>query len=164
MISQRAKYALHALIALARARDSMMIGEIAGQKRIPRKFLEQILLQLKRHGIVMSRRGKLGGYELLMPADRITFGEILRIVDGPIAPLACLSRTSYRRCLDCRSEQSCKVRRVFARVAEELRAVLDNTTVADALAEVRSDNELSGTIVQPKAGSPNRESLRKRKS
>jgi Rrf2 family protein len=116
----------------------MMIGEIAGQERIPRKFLEQILLQLKRHGVVMSRRGKLGGYELLMPADRITFGEILRIVDGPIAPLACLSRTAYRRCLDCRSEQSCKVRRVFARVAEELRAVLDNTTVADALAEVRS--------------------------
>ena len=78
----------------------MMIGEIAAQEKIPRKFLEQILLELKRHGIVMSRRGKLGGYALLMPADQITFGQVLRILDGPIAPLPCLSRIAYRRCSD----------------------------------------------------------------
>ena len=88
MISQKAKYALRALVALARAGESMMIGEIAAQERIPRKFLEQILLELKRHGIVMSKRGKLGGYELLMPADQITFGQVLRILDGPLAPFA----------------------------------------------------------------------------
>ncbi len=116
MISQKAKYALRALVALARAGDSMMIGEIAAQERIPRKFLEQILLELKRHGIVMSKRGKLGGYMLLMPADQITFGQVLRILDGPLAPLPCLSRIAYRRCADCRTEEDCEIRHVFAKV------------------------------------------------
>jgi Rrf2 family protein len=134
VISQKAKYALRALVALARAGDSMMIGEIAGKERIPRKFLEQILLELKRHGIVMSRRGKLGGYALLMPADQITFGQVLRILDGPLAPLPCLSRIAYRRCADCRTEEDCEIRHVFAGVANSARAVLDRTTIADAIA------------------------------
>jgi Rrf2 family protein len=135
VISQKAKYALRALVALAKADDSLMIGEIAARKNIPRKFLEQILLELKRHGIVQSRRGKLGGYALLMPAERITFGQVLRIVDGPIAPLPCLSRIAYRRCADCQTEEACEIRRVFARVAESARDVLDRTSIADALAE-----------------------------
>jgi Rrf2 family protein len=133
VISQKAKYALRALVALARQGNSMMIGEIASRERIPRKFLEQILLELKRHGIVMSRRGKLGGYELLMPADQITYGQVLRIIDGPIAPLPCLSRIAYRRCADCRTEDECEIRRVFARVATSAREVLDRTTIADSL-------------------------------
>jgi DNA-binding IscR family transcriptional regulator len=107
-------------------------------------------MQLKHHGILESKRGKFGGYELLLPADRITFGQILRIIEGPIAPLACLSHTAYRRCPDCRSEQSCRVRRVFAKVAEQLRAILDHTTIADAIAEVWSANGPSGTIIQVK--------------
>lgn len=111
-----------------------MIGEIAANERIPRKFLEQILLELKRHGIVMSRRGKFGGYALLMPAGQITFGQVLRILDGPIAPLSCLSRIAYRRCADCRSEEECEIRRVFARVAASAREVLDRTTIAEAIA------------------------------
>jgi Rrf2 family protein len=134
VISQKAKYALRALVALARAGDSMMIGEIAAKERIPRKFLEQILLELKRHGIVMSKRGKFGGYQLLMPASQITFGQVLRILDGPIAPLPCLSRIAYRRCADCRTEENCEIRRVFARVAVSAREVLDRTTIADSLA------------------------------
>jgi Rrf2 family protein len=138
MISQRAKYALHALIALAQANGPLSTSEIAKSEQIPSKFLEQILIQLRRHGIVKSKRGKLGGYDLLLPADRITFGHILRIVDGPIAPLACLSRTAYRRCHDCRSEKSCKVRRVFAIATEKLRLILDHATIADAAAEVWS--------------------------
>jgi Rrf2 family protein len=135
MISQKAKYALRALVALARADDSMMIAEIADQQRIPRKFLEQILLDLKHHGIVASRRGRLGGYGMLMPPDQITFGRVLRIVDGPIAPLPCLSRIAYRRCADCRTETACEIRRVFAKVADSARDVLDRTTIADALVE-----------------------------
>ncbi len=111
----------------------MMIAEIAEQQRIPRKFLEQILLDLKHQGIVASRRGRLGGYGLLMPPDQITFGRILRIVDGPVAPLPCLSRIAYRRCTDCKSEATCEIRRVFARVAEAVRDVLDRTTIKDAL-------------------------------
>jgi Rrf2 family protein len=132
MISQRAKYALKALLALARIETSAMIGDIAKQHRIPHKFLEQILLDLKREGLVQSRRGRSGGYALLRPADQITFGEVLRIVDGPIAPLPCLSRTAYRRCADCHSERSCEVRRVFSDVAESARLVLDQMTIAEA--------------------------------
>jgi Rrf2 family protein len=133
MISQKAKYAFHALVALARANDFLMVGEIAARENIPRKFLEQILLELKRHGIVQSRRGKLGGYGLLMAADRITFGQVLRILDGPIAPLPCLSRVAYRSCSDCTTEEDCEIRRVFAKVAESARDVLDCTTIADAI-------------------------------
>lgn len=141
MISQKAKYALRALIALAREvpGDSLMISEIADSQNIPKKFLEQILLDLKHHGVVMSRRGKAGGYLLLKPASEITFGEVLRIIDGPIAPLPCLSKMAYRRCDDCASEEACEVRRVFARVASATRNVLDRTSIADALADKSAD-------------------------
>ncbi len=135
MISQKARYALRALIALARApTGSLTIVAIAAEHRIPRKFLEQILLELKQKGLVASRRGKLGGYGLARAAGEITFGEVLRIVDGPIAPLPCLSRIAYRRCADCPDEASCEVRRVFSGVAEAARKVLDGTTLAEAAA------------------------------
>ena len=94
MISQKAKYALRALVALAKqpTGQPVFIGDIAEAQNIPKKFLEQILLDLKHHGLVASRRGKAGGYGLFRPADTISFGEVLRIIDGPIAPLPCLSR------------------------------------------------------------------------
>ena len=84
MISQKAKYALRALIALAKApslSDTLFISDIAEEQRIPKKFLEQILLDLKHQGIVTSRRGKAGGYMLLKHPSEITFGEVVRIVD-----------------------------------------------------------------------------------
>jgi Rrf2 family protein len=134
MISQKAKYAFKALVALARAPEgAMATAEIAEQQNIPKKFLEQILLDLKHEGIVYSRRGRSGGYALHRPADMITFGQVLRLMDGPIAPLPCLSRTAYRRCEDCINESGCEVRRVFARVAGAMRTVLDQTTIADAV-------------------------------
>jgi len=151
MISQKAKYALRALVALARVEspeETRMISEIAEQQNIPKKFLEQILLDLKHHGIVASRRGKAGGYLLLRPAEHITFGEVLRIIDGPIAPLPCLSRMAYRRCQDCGSEQSCEIRRVFARVAIATREVLDRTTIADSLRAEGDDLPLDGAGLQ----------------
>jgi Rrf2 family protein len=137
MISQKAKYALRALVALARAPEgeAIFIGDIAESQSIPKKFLEQILLDLKHHGIVMSRRGKAGGYALLKRPEEITFSQILRIIDGPIAPLPCLSIIAYRRCSDCKDERTCEVRRVFAGVAEATRAVLDKATLADAIAD-----------------------------
>jgi len=136
MISQKAKYALRALVALCRVPlgESIMISEIARDQAIPKKFLEQILLELKRHGIVASRRGRSGGYVLLRPAEKVTFGEVLRLIDGPIAPLPCLSKIAYRRCSDCADEGTCEIRHVFARVAEATRDVLDRTTLADAVA------------------------------
>ena len=131
-------------MALAQEGDSL-IGEIAVRKNIPRKFLEQILLEMKRHGIVHSRRGKFGGYSLLMAPDKITYGQVLRIIDGPIAPLPCLSRIAYRRCADCKSEETCEIRRVFARVAESAREVLDRTTIADSLnSELLADDPGGG--------------------
>ncbi len=136
MISKQAKYALRALIALASARpgEAVLTAEVARQQRIPKKFLEQILLNLKRHGLVQSRRGSQGGYALLRPANEITFLQVLRIVDGPIAPLPCLSITAYGVCEDCLDEKTCEIRRAFARVAEATRDVLAATTIADALA------------------------------
>lgn len=135
MISQKAKYAIRALIALARAEpgETMQIADIAEENRIPRKFLEQILLELKRRGFVMSKRGAQGGYLLLKPAHEISFTEVLRLIDGPVAPLPCLSQTAYRRCDDCPSETACEIRRAFAAVAEAQRTVLDETTIADAM-------------------------------
>lgn len=139
MISQKARYALRALIALCKAppESSLMISEISRAQAIPKKFLEQILLELKRAGIVMSRRGRLGGYVLLRPADRLTFGEVLRLIDGPIAPLPCLSKIAYRRCADCQDEASCEIRHVFAHVVKAEREVLDRITFADAVAAGR---------------------------
>ena len=135
MISQKAKYALRALVALTRvpAGESLMISEISRSQAIPKKFLEQILLELKRAGIVMSRRGRLGGYVLLRAPDRVTFGEVLRLLDGPLAPLPCLRKIAYRRCADCAEESSCEIRHVFARVTIATREVLDSTTLADAV-------------------------------
>ena len=136
MISQKAKYALRALVALARVEPgkTLPMTEIARVHSIPKKFLEQILLQLNHHGVVYSRRGRDGGYSLLRPPGKVTFGEILRIIDGPIAPLPCLSIIAYRRCEDCQDEASCEIRQVFRRVAEATRDVLDQTTIADGAA------------------------------
>lgn len=135
MISQKARYALRALVALTRVGEgkSLMISEIARDHDIPKKFLEQILLELKRSGIVMSKRGKAGGYLLLKNPQQVSFGEVLRVIDGPIAPLPCLSKIAYRKCLDCRSEADCEIRHVFAKVTDATRAVLDTTTLADAV-------------------------------
>jgi Rrf2 family protein len=139
MISQKAKYALRALLVLCKAppESSLMIAEISRAQAIPKKFLEQILLELKRTGIVRSKRGRLGGYVLLRPADALTFGEVLRLIDGPIAPLPCLSKTAYRRCADCQDEATCEIRHVFAHVVAAQRDVLDHTTFAEALARRR---------------------------
>ncbi|WDR04562.1 Rrf2 family transcriptional regulator [Devosia rhodophyticola] len=135
MISQKAKYALRALVSLAKAGhgQTMVIGEISQQEAIPKKFLEQILLELKRAGFVTSLRGRSGGYCLLRAPEDIRFGEVLRLIDGPVAPLPCLSLIAYRKCDDCSNETNCEVRHVFMRVAMATRQVLDSTSVADAL-------------------------------
>ena len=135
MISQKAKYALRALIALARADEGcpVQISDIARSQVILKKFLEQILLELKRDGLVASRRGKQGGYLLRRSSSDISFGEVLRLIDGPVAPLPCLSKTAYKRCEDCDGETGCEIRHVFARVADATRNILFNTTIADAI-------------------------------
>lgn len=141
MISQKARYAFRALFTLAKAGqgEALLIANISDQAEIPRKFLEQILLDLKRAGYVMSRRGKIGGYYLLKQPGEIFFGDVLRLIDGPVAPLPCLSKIAYRRCEDCKDERSCEIRRVFGRVADATRAVLDTTSLGSILSEDLQD-------------------------
>lgn len=136
MISNKARYAFRALLAIAAAPagEAVTSAEIARRYCIPHKFLEQILLDLKKAGILESRRGKSGGYVILRPADTISFGEVLRMFEGPLAPLPCLSRQSYRRCEDCVNEATCEIRREFGRAYNASRQVLDSRTIADALA------------------------------
>jgi Rrf2 family protein len=135
MISQRARYAFKALVALARAEPGkgLNIRELCIQEQLPRKFIEQILSSLRAAGYISSRRGRDGGYELLKPAQLIHIGPLLRIVDGPIAPLPCLSRTAYRRCDDCRDESTCEVRRAFDNPYREYLAQLEQLTLAQLL-------------------------------
>src|SRR5919109_2524846 len=135
MLSQKTKYALRALLALAKAPrgETVLISEIAATYQIPRKFLEQILLDLKNHGLVQSWRGRSGGYALLRAASDISFGQVLRIIDGPLAPLPCVSDLSYRKCIDCQDETSCVLKRVFAMSHRATVAVLDGISIAAAL-------------------------------
>jgi Rrf2 family protein len=134
MISQRARYAFKALIVLARAGSAgMQIRDIAEKEQIPRKFLEQILLSMKAGGLITSRRGREGGYALLKDAESISLGSVLRMIDGPIAPLPCLSRTAYRKCDDCPNEELCGVRAGFAEAYDASLRVLEATTIAQAM-------------------------------
>jgi Rrf2 family protein len=136
MISQRARYAFKAMVALARATPGrgLNIRELCEQEKLPRKFIEQILSTLRAAGYISSRRGRDGGYELLKPADLIHVGSLLRLVDGPIAPLNCLSRTAYQRCDDCRSESSCELRLAFDKPYADYLAQLESTTLAQVIA------------------------------
>lgn len=135
MITQKAKYAFKALLYLADqpAGTSLPIEAVARGAGIPRKFLEHILLDLKKSGLVASRRGRVGGYSLMKPPGEMTIGTILRAIDGPIAPLPCISRTAYRRCVDCKDEKTCNVRHLFADTYSATLLLMDGTTLEKAL-------------------------------
>jgi Rrf2 family protein len=126
---------LQALLILARepSQELLLVSDIAERERLPKKFLEAILLELNRNGLVRSRRGRGGGYALAKPADLITFGQVVRIIDGPLAPLSCVSVNYYRRCEDCRDEMTCEIRKVMRRVRDAIAAELDGTSLQDAL-------------------------------
>jgi len=135
MLSQKSKYALRALLILAREESDtrVLISDIAKRGRIPKKFLEQILLTLKNIGILQSKKGRGGGYGLRRTADEITFGSVIRAFDGPLAPIPCVSLTAHRKCDDCEDEATCEIRKVMWGVREETARILDGTTLADAL-------------------------------
>ncbi len=135
MLSMKAKYGLLAVLALARKSDKklILISELAEKENIPKKFLEQILRELKNQGILESKIGKGGGYYLNKPPHEITIGQIIRTIDGPLAPVACVSQTAYARCPECRDEHSCAIRLVMKDVRDAISQILDGTTLADAL-------------------------------
>ncbi len=135
MLSQKCKYALQALLVLAREPndDLLLVSDIAERENLPKKFLEAILLELNRNGLVRSRRGRGGGYALAKPPEAITFGQVVRIMDGPLAPLSCVSVNYYRRCDDCRDEETCAIRKVMRRVRDAIANELDGTSLQDAV-------------------------------
>ena len=138
MLTQRSRYALRSLLFLATApvgSAPIPMTRIAAEANVPRKFLELILADLREAGLVLSHRGKHGGYLLARPAHLISLGDIIRTIEGPLALVPCVSRTAYRPCLDCKSEADCAIRYAMMRVRDETARILDGTSLADANAE-----------------------------
>lgn len=138
MITQKMKYALKALLVLADAAaepapEALTIEAIAKRSGTPKRFLEHILLEVRNAGIIASTRGRSGGYQLIKPPAEISISELLRLIDGPIAPLPCLSRRAYQRCEDCADEESCRIRKVFADIFWSYLLLIESLTLADML-------------------------------
>jgi len=133
MLSNKAKYALKAMFALAALKrdERLQSQDIADKHSIPKKFLDLILFELRKHGLVRSYRGQQGGYALAKPSSAITLGNIIRIIDGPLAPIACASVTGYHQCNDC-DPDTCLVRYNMRKVRDAISAILDRTTLEEA--------------------------------
>ncbi len=140
MLSRKAKYGLKAMLCLASTESAMpmLVAQLACKESIPKKFLEQILLELKHRGLLQSKKGKGGGYLLARPAALISVGEVIRALDGPIAPIPCVSETAYIKCSECQDERTCGIRIVMKEVRDAMCGILDSTTLAqvvDAVAD-----------------------------
>ncbi|TNC52502.1 Rrf2 family transcriptional regulator [Rubellimicrobium rubrum] len=137
MISQKMKYALKALMVLADEKEeggqALRIEEVAKRAGVPKRFLEHILLEIRNSGVIASIRGRSGGYVLVKDPETIALSELLRLIDGPMAPLPCLSRRSYERCEDCVDEETCRIRKVFAEVFWSYLVLIESLTLADML-------------------------------
>jgi Rrf2 family protein len=150
MLTRKGKYGLKAMILLARERGAgpILIGDLAEMEAIPKKFLENILLVLKHRGLVHSRKGPHGGYQLAREPEQISVGDIVRALDGPLALVSCVSQTAYAPCEECVTEQDCAVRRVFQQVRDETARILDGTTLAEAAADSDRKRRTSRTGAQ----------------
>jgi len=137
-ISKRTQYGLKAVIALGRryGEGPVLIATLATEETIPIKFLEGILLDLKGRGVLESKKGKGGGYQLSRPPSTITIGSIIRLLEGPLAPLPCASETAFKPCDECRDVEHCGVRIVMRQVRDAIADVLDKTTLAELLRQV----------------------------
>lgn len=133
MLSRKTKYGIKALIYIAKQDKSVpiLISEISEKETISKKFLEMILLDLKKFGIVGSKKGKGGGYYLLKDSKEISIASIIRILDGPIALLPCVSLNFYEKCTDCPSEEKCALNKLMIQVRDNALSVLDNKTLYD---------------------------------
>ncbi|MBU2957740.1 Rrf2 family transcriptional regulator [Paracoccus sp. 1_MG-2023] len=139
MITQKMKYALKALLVLGDAAagpapEPLTIEAVAKRSATPKRFLEQILLELRNAGMVSSIRGRSGGYVLTRKPEEVPIAALLRLIDGPIAPLQCLSQGAYQRCEDCTDEAACRIRKVFAEVYWSYLILIESLTLADLLA------------------------------
>lgn len=150
MITQKMKYALKALLVLGdEARsprpEALTIEAIARRSDTPKRFLEQILLEIRNAGIVASIRGRSGGYLLIKRPEDISISELLRLIDGPIAPLPCLSRRAYQRCEDCTDEAACRLRRVFSEVFWSYLILIESLSLADMMGSDTVAARITGT-------------------
>ncbi|HEY3235851.1 MAG TPA: Rrf2 family transcriptional regulator [Polyangiaceae bacterium] len=146
----KARYALRALAVLARSPrgEPVLISTIAEREGLPKKFLELILRELKQHGILDSRKGRGGGYLLRRDPTEITLAQIIRILDGPIAPVPCLSQTAYRRCEGCVDERTCGLRLVLKDLYQANLRILENTTLTDVARRMSQAEEAPATILR----------------
>ena len=135
-LSKKGEYALRSLINLGIAaevgRSLVQVSELADTEQLPVKFLEQIMQALKEAGLVVSERGKFGGYRLAKPAKKITIGEVVRLIDGPLAPIGCVSQTAYEKCT-CPDEAHCGLRMLMLDVRNAIAGILDRYTLADVV-------------------------------
>lgn len=135
-LSKKGEYALRSLISLGLAaeagRSLVQVAELADNEQLPVKFLEQIMLTLKDAGLVESQRGKFGGYRLAKPASKIRIGEVVRLLDGPLAPIGCVSQTAYEKCT-CPDEAHCGLRMLMLDVRNAISGILDRYTLADVV-------------------------------
>ena len=137
-LSKKTQYTLRAMYALARnyGQGPTLIAKLAREESIPQDFLENILLGLKREGLVESKKGKGGGYALAQPPGELTLGAIIRVCEGPLAPLPCASETAYRKCDECVDDRFCGTRMVMREVRDAMAAILDKTTLAEVCRRV----------------------------
>jgi Rrf2 family protein len=165
-LSKRGEYALRALIDFGVAqelgRPLLRIGELAVKEKLPVKFLEQILMQLRQNGYLDTKRGARGGFFLKRPMDQIRFGEVIRLIDGPLAPICCVSQTQYARCT-CPDEDHCGLRMLMLDVRNAIAEILDRYTLAEivevTLRKLRRDNVpspfvMDGFFADPETADP----------
>src|SRR5471030_201051 len=135
-LSKRGEYALRTLISLGIAaevkRPLVQVPELADNERLPAKFLEQIMSDLKEGGFIESQRGKFGGYRLALPAAKISIGQVVRVLEGPLAPIGCVSQTAYEKC-SCPDEEHCGLRMLMLDVRNAIAGILDRYTLADVV-------------------------------
>ena len=132
-LSKKSTYAMRALIALARheGHGPVLIADLAEKERIPRKFLEAVLLELKNAGFLESKKGKGGGYSLARSAAQISLGQVIRLLDGTLAPMPCASERAFKKCDECVSLATCGIHPVMRKVRDETARILDGTSLED---------------------------------
>jgi Rrf2 family protein len=137
-LSKRTQYCLRACYALTRkyGQGPVLIEQLAEDESIPKRFLEQILFSLKGHGVVLSKKGKGGGYYLAKPPEEITLASVIRMIEGPLAPLPCASETQFRKCDECPDVETCGTRIVMREVRDAIADILENRTLATVCREV----------------------------
>ena len=149
MLTKKGKYGLKAMLHLAAYPPGApsLVSDIAEANNIPKKFLDTILGELRNAGFVNSKKGKGGGYTLAKSPQQIRVGHIIRVLDGPLAPIQCASKTAYRRCDDCEDEDHCGVRLLMLEAREALATVLDNRTLAEMRAAMFDDDLVLSYVI-----------------